>query len=82
MSNLIDLTNMRFGNLIVLHRDTAKIIKNEVFWVCKCDCGKIWSVRGRALRRKKEPTRSCGCIQIYNYDDLTNQVFGKLTVFM
>lgn len=80
MSKLIDLTNTRLGNLTVLYKDNTTILKNEVLWVCKCDCGKVWSVRGRALRRKIEPTRSCGCMQKYYYKDLTNQKIGKLLV--
>ena len=52
-----DLTGKRYGRLEVLYRDPGKA---EVYWVCRCDCGNITSVRSTSLTKG---TRSCGCIQ-------------------
>lgn len=59
---LKDLTGQRFGKLVVLSRDTKKKMGKGQFayWVCKCDCGNIVSVRGDHLRDKT--TTSCGCL--------------------
>lgn len=62
---MIDLTNQRFGRLLVLRRDDEKqrIGKyRSVVWACACDCGSRVSVTSLCLRSKKSPTRSCGCI--------------------
>ncbi len=32
------------------------------FYRCKCDCGTELVVAGHMLRRKRKPTRSCGCM--------------------
>ena len=61
----VDLTNQRFGNLIVLEEDKEykkeNNIKNRhIYWKCKCDCGSIISIDGVHLRRGE--TQSCGCV--------------------
>ncbi len=56
-SKASDLAGQRFGMLIVISRDKTK--KNRAaYWSCKCDCGKIKSVRGGQLRSGQ---KSCGC---------------------
>lgn len=30
----------KFGKLTIIERDT-KINKNEIYWLCKCDCGNL-----------------------------------------
>lgn len=60
MSKLFDLTGMRFGRLVVLHRDFERK-KDETRWICKCDCGAVKSINGISL--KKGRTKSCGCLQ-------------------
>ena len=77
-----DLTNKRFGKLVVLkyhHSDD----KGHTFWECQCDCGKKHISRKDALIEGK--TVSCGCYKgkissENNTIDLTGQQFGKLTV--
>lgn len=54
MPALIDLTGERFGRLCVI-----KYVQKS-FWRCRCDCGKITTVDGSALRLGR--TRSCGCL--------------------
>jgi hypothetical protein len=59
-TNLIDLTNKRFGRLTVIKR--AENIKPKItIWECHCDCGNKIIVIGSLL--KKGHTRSCGCIK-------------------
>lgn len=60
MSKLFDLTGMRFGRLVVLHRD-FECKKDETRWICKCDCGAVKSINGISLKTGR--TKSCGCLQ-------------------
>ena len=50
---------------------------NKPKWRCICDCGNITVVTGINLRSGN--TKSCGCLRT-KFNDLTGQVFGKLTV--
>lgn len=56
----IDLTNRRFGRLLVIGR-TDKPKKGRYLWVCKCDCGNITEVQGSSLLQNL--TKSCGCLR-------------------
>lgn len=93
MSKKIDLTNQRFGRLVVLKED-GRDASNKILWLCQCDCGNIKKVRGNDLRSGK--TISCGCYgkqqridgqkKYYQNknpgfrNDLTGQKFNKLFV--
>lgn len=55
MAKLIDLTNQRFGRLLVL-RYTGKY-----YWLCLCDCGVTKPVHSYSLRNGD--TKSCGCLR-------------------
>lgn len=57
-SKKIDLTNQRFGRLLVI-KDSLMRAKTCVIWECLCDCGNITNVDGMSLRYGD--TRSCGC---------------------
>ena len=59
---LINLVGQKFGHLTVLKRDENKPSgKNcPAYWICKCDCGNIVSVRSDHLRNFS--TSSCGCL--------------------
>lgn len=80
----LDLTDKRFGRLIALY-PTKERYGSYVLWHCKCNCGKEKDVPSALL--VKGITRSCGCLAIENsieqggknLQDLTGQVFGKLT---
>lgn len=54
----VDRTGIRYGKLVALYRDTEKVSR-KVYWVCKCDCGRIVSVPSDALQSGN--TESCGC---------------------
>lgn len=60
MANRIDMTNKRFGRLVVIKPD-KKNRHGDLYWLCKCDCGNIKSINGTKLRNGW--TRSCGCLQ-------------------
>ena len=95
MGKIIDLTNQRFGALVVL-KQSGRDNSGKIMWLCKCDCGNKKTIRGNDLRSGK--IQSCGCLrkqklqegyQKYILEkqnnpsfrkDLTNQKFGRLTV--
>lgn len=83
-NHLKDLKGQRFGFLTVLELDKQKSNSNRKYWICKCDCGNIKSIRGDALKSKKQPTVSCGCYlkkrlhETHHYKDITGQRFGRL----
>ncbi len=60
-ANKKDLTNKRFGRLLVLEA-TAEKGKNSrnIMWKCICDCGNIRVVNSTSLLTGK--THSCGCL--------------------
>lgn len=61
-NNKKDLTNQKFGHLIVL-KDSNKRLQTgsgtNVIWICQCDCGKIIEIPGGKLQSGH--TSSCGC---------------------
>lgn len=58
MGRLVDLTGQKFGRLTVIKRaGTSK--RNQLTWLCKCDCGNINTFVGNNL--KTGNTKSCGC---------------------
>lgn len=74
----IDLTNKRFGKLLVL--GDPKIGTRGTIWKCLCDCGNIcYKVSSDLVHGN---TKSCGCYKSELHstmNDLTNQIFGELT---
>lgn len=54
----IDLSGRVFGKLTVLSVDKSR----NGYFICKCECGNVKSIKGTSLTKQKEPTRSCGCI--------------------
>ena len=78
-----DLTNQRFGKLVVQKRDLTKAKSKGVYWICKCDCGNETSVISHSLT--DGTTNSCGCLKreltSRNLSlKLEGEKFGKLTV--
>lgn len=58
MKKVIDLTGKRFGKLVVIEQSDLRK-NNHIVWVCKCDCGNEYLVRGNSLRNGT--TKHCGC---------------------
>lgn len=77
---VIDLLGQTFGQWKVIGKDKARY--RLQFWKVECSCPKrtVSSVPGNALRFGS--TKSCGCLrqEIRPQNDLTGQVFGRLTV--
>ena len=74
MSTLQDLTNRRFGRLVVIHREADQILPSgykNVMWKCRCDCGREIITRSKSLLHGV--TQSCGCL----VKDLLSQRAGK-----
>lgn len=59
MTNLQDLTGLKFHHLTVLERAANQGIQTR--WLCRCDCGETKAIDGRYLRGGL--TKSCGCIR-------------------
>lgn len=72
-----DLTNKRFGDLLVLEEAPKIGNDHHLAWLCQCDCGTTIVVRGFQLTTGKKT--HCGC-QTSNVIDLTGKKFGRLTV--
>ena len=54
----MDIIGKKFGRLLVVgHSSIPKYV------VCRCDCGEFKDIRATSLTKKKNPTRSCGCLQ-------------------
>lgn len=56
-----DLTGKTFGKLIVLGQDKENPSQKYSYWLCKCECGTIKSIRGCSLTSGRQI--SCGCVQ-------------------
>lgn len=83
---LHDLSGQKFGRLTVIKRDNEYSSNKEdksTYWLCKCDCGSIKTVRAECL--KSGSTKSCGCLkgelssQRFSLN-LVGKKYGKLTV--
>lgn len=58
MGKIKDMTNRRFGKLVV-EKYNGLDKDNNATWLCRCDCGNIKVINGKLLRNKH--TVSCGC---------------------
>lgn len=56
-----DLTNQRFGKLVVLKRTTKPVDRKTpgVYWATKCDCGQVKVIASSCLVHSG--VKSCGC---------------------
>ncbi len=62
--NPYELTGEVFHWLTVIERTEkpAELKQKLTYWLCKCKCGKIITVAGSNLKRKRGSTKSCGCL--------------------
>ncbi len=79
-NNTPNLTNKKFGELLVLHQDETKD-KGRRYWLCQCSCGKILSANTNQLRNDK--IISCGCKNtksevIYNEKNIDNLEYNDI----
>lgn len=61
MSKRIDLTDQRFGRLVVLAYHGNNPANSNAMWLCQCDCGNKTVVDG--VRLRSGITKSCGCLR-------------------
>lgn len=65
--NVNDIVGKRLGKLKVLayshskYDSTSGGERMRHYYICECDCGRIWPVRRSQL--KTNSTYSCGCIK-------------------
>ena len=58
--NFNDLTNKKFGLLLVKEHDKKRSRIGKTFWICDCDCGnKGFSTEAYRLQHREFP--NCGC---------------------
>lgn len=72
-SHLKDLTNQKFGLLLVTKLAYNKKTPNgssKYYWNCLCDCGTQIIVEGNAL--KTGNTKSCGCIKSFGEEKISS----------
>ena len=79
MRKNIDLTNRRFGKLVVLRKVDDDSIRGTV-WECRCDCGNI--IRENTSNLNANLRVSCGCARKAprRRIDLAGKKYGKLLV--
>lgn len=73
-----DLTNQRFGKLIVIEPTDKRADNGSVVWLCRCDCGNLAEVSSKRLLTGK--VKSCGCLSKPPQKTLEGEKFGRLTV--
>jgi len=72
-----DLTEQKFGRLIVLEDTNKRYGNGSVVWKCQCDCGKITNVSSKHLLSGE--VNSCGCLRKELVTkDITGHKFGQL----
>lgn len=51
MPSFLDLSGQRFGHLTVIGRVMSCLVRNprRVYWLCRCDCGRLTQVRSDNL---------------------------------
>lgn len=73
IANHIDITNNRYGRLVVVKYTRTE--EKRPYWECKCDCGNVVEVRGKEL--KNGGVKSCGCLKKESSHKLKNDLTGK-----
>ncbi len=69
MARVNDLTNQRFGQLLVLKRAGSNK-RGRATWLCLCSCGKKIVVTGSDLLHKQ---KSCGCTRNKSLSDFNKK---------
>src|SRR6266446_1323453 len=72
MAYLIDITDKKFGKLLVIKKLEGRGPSGQVYWECLCDCGNTHVTSGECLRSGK--TKSCGCMQLIPHNKNENRI--------
>lgn len=56
----LDLKGKVFNGVTVLNEVESHRSKKESYWLCRCYCGKEFTIRGVSISKGK--TKSCGCL--------------------
>lgn len=73
-----DLTNMRFGHLLVIEKTDKRYSNGTVGWLCECDCGNRLVVRSGSLIRGH--TRSCGCNRMSKWEEYISEMLDEFKI--
>ncbi|PPS67161.1 MULTISPECIES: hypothetical protein [Streptomyces] len=76
----LDLSGNRYGALVVVaqaHTHSRPGGDVVTYWRCDCDCGRTVDVPGPSLRRKNNPTVTCGDRGAHR-SGKAHPMFGKL----
>ncbi len=74
--NFTDLTQKRFGKLVVLALSHKKGEATTAHWECKCDCGILVTVASGSL--VSGGTKSCGCMKRDSqYETIKNDAYSN-----
>ena len=61
MNKIVDITGAQYNMLYVLgfsHIDKHR----KSYWICRCDCGNIVTLRKSSFAYKYSRQKSCGCL--------------------
>jgi hypothetical protein len=58
---LIDMTNQRYGRLVIIKKADKRTANGNAQWVCQCDCGNYIVADRYSL--VNGTTKSCGCLR-------------------
>lgn len=78
-----DFSKEKIGKLTPLYIDPDKprIPGQNIYWICRCDCGNLISVNSCNLNSALKNNRNSSCGKCHaQLRDLTGKTFGKLTV--
>lgn len=77
MKDYSNLINKTYYKITVIEKDyDMSIKKNRQYYVCRCECGNIKSIRADDLESNK--VKSCGCYNSSTMKNITNQRFNNL----
>jgi hypothetical protein len=72
-----NIIGQKFGKLTVISREKSN--SNRSVWLCKCECGKDFTVLGASLRSGR--TKTCGCSSFENqwkgYEEISGTYWGR-----
>ena len=75
----IDLSGLRFGRWKVLCQSRDVGNRNQIKWICKCDCGIVKSVQADSLRNGS--SKSCGCLAIESKREKKTHGMSKSRIY-